>query len=196
MATQGLSVRELFAQVFDMLKENLSGEVIKLPYRAFAEIANDSDWHRTRVGGMCYESTVLVRMNGKRWALAFGTATGYPADPYNCDIIAVEVSQYGDGIDGATLSCELEKSTYFKNTLIFAKADGTLFAPKNGFERRMFKALEKVDLSGFLARAPEIDPEHMTMDLRPVVTAVARYKKEFVSFLSKLLQEVLMSASQ
>ncbi|MBI4154995.1 hypothetical protein HY498_02840 [Candidatus Woesearchaeota archaeon] len=53
---KGLNVRELLKNTYSRLSERHNPQEIVIPNRALAEIANDSDWHRTRVGYMGYES--------------------------------------------------------------------------------------------------------------------------------------------
>lgn len=191
---QGLSARELLKGVYNTLKDG--GREIKLPSKAMAEIANDSDWHRTRVGYTGYESAILLKVGEKEWTVAFGTACGsYPADPYNCDIAAVSVSTNGKSnkeivkeIHGA-----LEKGSYFRNSLIYAMADGQLAINKDGrFDQKVLELLGP-RVQEFIAQDLETDSRYFTMDLRPVVKSAVQYKPEFVVFLSDTFRTVLGS---
>jgi hypothetical protein len=61
------------------------------PNKALTEIARDSDWHRTKVGYMGYETAGLFEFGGSIWIVGRGEACGsYPADPYDSDILALE----------------------------------------------------------------------------------------------------------
>lgn len=191
---QGLSARELLEGAYNALKKG--GKEIKLPSKATAEIANDSDWHRTRIGYTGYESATLLKIGNKEWVVAFGTKCGsYPADPYNCDIVAVQLS--GDGKPNEEVVSEihdaLEGNSYFRHSLIYAMADGQLALNKDGRFGQKVLALLRPKVQEFIAQELETDSRYFTMDLRPVVKSTVQYKPEFVGFLCDTLRIVLAS---
>lgn len=191
--TQGLSARQLLEGVYSLFKEKLNGREIKLPSRALSLIADDSDWHRTRVGYTGYDTAVLLRVGAKEWAVAFGTKCGsYPADPYNCDIAAVPISlnEKSDEEIAKEIHEALERSSYFYNSLIYAMADGRLAVRNNRFGQKVLELL-KPKVQEFIAQDLEIDPRYFTMDLRPLVKSSVQYKPEFVAFLFEMLCAVL-----
>lgn len=191
---QGLSARELLEGVYSALKDG--GREIKLPSKAMSEIANDSDWHRTRVGYTGYESAAILKAGEKEWAVAFGIKCGsYPADPYNCDIAAVQLS--GDGRSDEEVAIEirdaLEGNSYFHNSLVYAMADGELAVSKNGhFDQKLLELL-RPKVQEFIAQDLEIDSRYFSMDLRPLVKSAVQYKPEFVVFLRDTIRTVLTS---
>ena len=191
---QGLSARKLLEGVYNALKKD--GRKIKLPSKATAEIANDSDWHRTRIGYTGYESATLLKIGDKEWAIAFGAKCGsYPADPYNCDIAAVQLS--GDSKPDEEVASEihdaLERNIYFRHSLIYAMADGQLALNKDGhFSKKVLEFL-RPKVQEFIAQELETDSRYFTMDLRPVVKSAIQYKPKFVDFLCDTLREVLAS---
>ena len=191
---QGLSARELLTETFNDLRSKLRGKVVNLSSKATAEIANDSDWHRTRIGYTGYESAVLVDNISKQWAIAFGNKCGsYPADPYNCDIAAVPVSTDGKSEEQVAKEVHeaLEGNSYFRNSLIYAMADGKLAVSREGrFGQRVLELL-RPKVQEFIAQDLETDSRYFTMDLRPVVKSDVRYKREFVAFLSDIIQAAL-----
>lgn len=188
----GISARELLKGVYDTFKK--SGREVKLPSKAMAEIASDSDLHRTRIGYTSYESATLLKIGDKVWAVSFGTACGdYPAEPYNCDIVAIQFSSDEKTDEETALEIHrvLEGAHYFRNSLIYAMANGELALNKCGrFGQKVFDLLAP-RAQEFVAKGLEIDPEHFTMDLRPVVRSAIQYKPEFVVFLHDLLTTVL-----
>ena len=191
---QGLSAKELLEGVYNALKKD--GREVKLPSKAMAEIANDSDWHRTRIGYTGYESATLLKIGDKEWVVAFGTKCGsYPADPYNCDIAAVQLS--GDGKSDEEVASEihdaLRGNSYFCHSLIYAMADGQLALNKD--ERFGQKVLDllRPKVQEFIAQDLETDSRYFTMDLRPVVKSAVQYKPEFVGFFRDTLHTVLAS---
>lgn len=193
---QGLSARQLLEGVYNLLKDKLDGREIKLLLKAMAEIANDSDWHRTRVGYTGYETAVLLKIDDKEWAVAFGTACGsYPADPYNCDIAAVPVSTNGKSNEeiAKEIHKTLSRGGYFRDSLIYAMADGRLAINKDGRFGQKVLELLKPKIQEFIAQDLETDSRYLHMDLRPVVKSVAQYKPGFVAFLYDTLRTVLAS---
>ena len=191
---EGFSARELLAEVFGVLQSKLDGKEVKLPSSAEAEIASDLDWHKTRVGYTSYESAVLLKVGDKEWAIAFGTACGsYPANPYNCDIAAVQLRIKGKSNEQVAAETHrgLEDNSYFRNSLIYAMADGRLAVNEHGrFGRKVLEPL-RPRASEFVAQDLAADPRCFTMDLRPVVKSDVRYKKEFVAFLADIIRTAL-----
>jgi len=191
---QGLSARQLLEGVYNSFKDELDGREVKLPSKAMAEIANDSDWHRTRVGYTGYETAVLLKIGGKEWVISFGTACGsYPADPYDCDIAAVPISTNGKSDEEIAKEIHeaLEKGSYFRNSLIYAMADGQLAISKGGRFGSKVLELLRPRVQEFIAQKLEIDSRYFTMDLRPVVKSAVRYKPEFIAFLFDIFRSVL-----
>lgn len=172
MAKQkGLSARELLTEAFDDLRNKLGGKTVDLPSKALAKIADDSDWHRTKVGYSGYESAALVKCDEKWWAIAFGIRCGdYPADPYDCDIAAVPVSVEGKTGDEVAKEIHdaLEKNSYFRSSLIYAMADGSLAVKEERFGPKVYELL-RPKIQEFTAQKLEVDPDVIMMDLRPVV---------------------------
>ncbi|MDD5032923.1 MAG: hypothetical protein PHC85_02310 [Candidatus Pacebacteria bacterium] len=191
---QGLSSRELLESVYNALKEGC--REIQFSSRAMAEIADDSDWHRSRTGYTGYESAALFNAGGKKWAVAFGIKCGsYPADPYNCDIAAVELT--GGGNTNKEIAAEvqsaLRRNSYFRDSLVYAMADGQLKVKKDGrFSKKTLELLGP-KVQEFVAKDVRIDPNYLTMDLRPVVKSAVRYKPEFVAFLRDTFRTLLSS---
>lgn len=196
---KGLSARELLTATFNALKMRLGGKEIKLPSEALAEIANDSDWHRTRVGYTGYESAVLLKVGGREWAVAFGTTCGdYPADRYNCDIAAVRLSGHGKSKKqiAEEIRQALEGNSYFRGSLIYAMADGNLAgSSRSRFTRKVLEVLQP-RIRSFIAQDIKADPDYITGDLQPLVISAVRYKKEFAAFLSDTLQTVLAQGTE
>lgn len=150
---EGLFVRELLKNTYDRLAERNPHQEIVLAEPALAEIANDSDWHRTRIGYMKYEKANFLQLDNKNWAIGRGESYGsYPAEPYDSDILALELVydekksekikekiRKGRTLDLSTISIDtempviqerlkrgIENSRYFENTLVCGMADGHL----------------------------------------------------------------------
>jgi len=191
---QELSARQILEGVYNSLKDKIDGKETKLPSKATAEIANDSDWHRTRVGYTGYETAVLLMVDGKEWAVAFGTKCGsYPSDPYNCDIAAVPVSTNGKSDEEIAKEIHeaLEEGIYFHNSLIYAMADGRLAISKDSRFGSKVLELLRPRVQEFIAQELETDFRYFTMDLRPVVKSAVQYRPEFIAFLFDTFRSVL-----
>lgn len=191
--TKGLSARELLKGVYDTLKEDGEKE-IELSSKAMAEIARDSDYHKERVGYMGYESAVLLKVGWQEWVVAFGTKCGaYPADPYDCDIVAVQFSSEGKTSEEIVSEAYivLEGNHHFHNSLIYAMEGGLLAVNSNGHFGSRVLDLLKPEVQKSIVRDIEIDPSCCTMDMRPVVKSAIQYEPEFVAFVSDVFRMIL-----
>lgn len=200
---EGLSVGELLKNTYDRLAEKRPHQEIVLPHKTLSEIANDSDGHRTKVGYMGYEKANLFQFNGKTWAVSRGEAWGgYPADPYNSDILAIEIvlkkeikgskfrkksnKQLADDIIKA-----IKRGSYLGNSLICGMADGQLTVSKSSpFGERILELLRQ-KTPNYIAQELETRSDMTQLDLRPVVEKEMRYKSEFVDYLTMAIESVL-----
>lgn len=168
MSDEGLSVRELLKATYNRLAERHPHEEMILEGKPIAEIANDSDWHRTRVGYMRYETANLFQFNNKTWAIARGEKCGqYPAEPFDSDILALELSvesKTGEQIKGE-LEEMIRRSEYFRNSLVFGMADGRIGVGTRHSYERMTELLSS-GISKFIAQELKTNDEYFTMDLR------------------------------
>lgn len=190
--TIGISARELLKSAFDALKEG--GREIKLPEPVRAEIADDSDWHRTRKGFVRYESAAVLELGGNKWAIAFGTVCGsYPADRFDCDIAAVKISNESKSDEALAegISNALEKNSYYKYSLLFATVAGSLSSNSEGTFFSRIKQILGHEISKNIVQDLKTVPGLVAADLGPIVTSAIMYKPEFVNVLHKKLGEVL-----
>ena len=170
---------------------------IQLLSKALAEIADDSDHHRTRIGYAGYESATLLRIGDKEWAVALGIACGScPADPYNCDVAAVQISSNGksdDQVASEVFFNALRNNFYFGESLVYTMADGRLAVCRDGSFGQKVLELLRPRTGEFIMKDLEIDTEHFYLDLRPVVKSAVRYKPETTTFLADVCRTVLVS---
>lgn len=187
-----LFVRELLERVYKNFEKD--GQKINLPEEVLIEIANDSDYHRERVGYFSYKSAVLIDIKNHERLMAFGKKWGdYPADRYDCGIIAVSFS--GRNKSEERIIGEIkelfESISYFRYSLIVAMADGQLTVSRKGFfSQRVLSAL-KPKINSFISQKLEIDHRYIEMDGRPVVKSPIMYKPEFGDFLYKSFYSIL-----
>ena len=105
--SEGLGIRVLFDSKYTQLVQRYSTREFKFERTpdsdekiATSEIANDSDWHRTRIGLMCYNGAGLFSLEGRMWAIAQGIKGGsYPGEIYLGDIIALDLVSDGKSED-------------------------------------------------------------------------------------------------
>jgi len=191
----GITVGDLLKNTVKTLTTRNAAKEISLPDGAEAEIANDSDWHRTRVGYMHYEKVNLLNIGDRNWAIGRGEKWGsYPAEPYDSDILALRFDA-GNKTDGRIVEeirRGIETSSYFQNSLVYGYADGNLGVCKSGrFGEEILKAL-KPKVSSFIAQKAEYDEEHILMStLQYPTTQVMLYKPNFVDFLTETIEKVL-----
>ncbi len=190
--SEGIGVRELLKNTYDTLGKRHDHVDIIFPGRVTTEIANDSDYHRTRIGYMGYESVGLFHLDSKSWAIGRGEKCGdYPADPYDSDILALEYSSP----DPQKIAEEIYRnSNYFGNSLVHGMRNGSLAVSQRGrFGEKMFKILQP-EIEKFIAQKPEQRSDVFVFGasgLEPATTRSTGYEKEFVDFLADAIETVL-----
>jgi hypothetical protein len=200
---KGLNVGELLKNTYSKLLERHSPQEIVFPTPALAEIATHADYHKPRRGYMCYERVGLFELNGYVWAIARGEAAGgYPADPYDSDILALEFKLKGpikgkgrkktEGQIQEELRELIEGSKYFANSLFHGRADGTLAVSENSrFRERILEILGPV-VEEFIVQKPKYDSRrYLVSTLSPVCKSPVKYKREFADFLADSIEAVL-----
>jgi len=192
-----LSVRALLEQTVNHLEAEYKYKKVGFENPVRVEIADDSDWHRTKTGYMTYEKLNLFSFNGnaKYWAIGLGTTNGgYPAADYDSDIIALLFNPKSKRIIQIRkeLTDILHHSTYFSNSLICGEYDGNLSAVKKcSLGQKVVEKL-KPEIEKFIAKEPKYDSEYIRMDnLAPMNTQNMMYKPKFVEFLSQTIIDVL-----
>ncbi len=190
-----LNVHALLRSVCRRLGRRYSRNTLFFPDGVCTEIADDSDYHRTRRGYMRYRSAKVLRLNGRTWILARGERSGaYPADPYDSDIVAIEIDRQTP-VDAALVKNAAEairQGNYFLNTVVCGLADGNLaLYERSRFGSRMLPRLRPA-ADGLIAQAPKRDDRYLSLStLQPVVTSSARYKPEAVRTLADMIVAVL-----
>lgn len=175
-----LSAKELLEGVYNTLKRD--GREIKLPSEAKVEIVDDSNWRRTRIGYIYYESATILEVGKKKWAVAFGTMC---RNPYNCDIAAVQLSDDGKSDEVREAQELLEQNDCFYNSLIHATIFGLASNKKGRFGKKIHELLEP-QFHEFFEEDLERDPRH-PMGYR------TQYKAEFLVVLRNAFLTVLAS---
>lgn len=188
----GLSVRELVNRAC----QTLLGEVepFQLTSPATAEIADDSDWHRTRKGYTEYNFAAVVQFESNEWVLAVGEAKGdYPARQFCCDLFAEQLTTKPKSEDELKLQVhqQLSANWYFKQSLLVGMADGRLAVPAElNTGQRLAEAL-KCCANSFVAQTRQFDPAVLDLtDLQPLVISPTTYRPEFVPVIVDLLREL------
>jgi len=192
---KNLNVTELLEQTYSILCNRHNPQKIILPRRARAEIADDSDYHRTRTGYMAYKSVGLFKLNNKTWAITKGEAAGdYPADPYDSDITAIEFEPHNktDEQMQKELYDSIQESSYFINSLIHSMSNGELATSKGKFCGCMSSILNS-SIYEFIAQMPEYHPEYLSLStLSPFCTRQTLYKNKFADFLANTIEKALL----
>ncbi|MFA5303154.1 MAG: hypothetical protein WC393_01295 [Candidatus Nanoarchaeia archaeon] len=190
MTNKGITVNELFQGIYNSLIKKNKHEKINFSEKVYAEIADDSDWHRTRTGEMIYENASLCTFNNQQYLIALGLKTaGYPADKYSCDLTAIKISNKNIAEEG--LMSILEQSTYFKNSLMHGLNDGNIGLVKNNYGEKLFNIIkEKTD--EIIAQEPEYNPNYIDLStLGAVCTKSIKYKKEAINLITDSIEKIL-----
>lgn len=179
----GLTSKEVVEQVFARLKEGRVLREVVFPEGASALIGDDSDWHRTRMGFMRYDSVVFCRFGTHMWVLGLGEACGsYPAEPYYNDILVLK--GVPEESTDAQIYQEIQRSTYFGNSFLIGLKDGNLGRMKGKFKER--------DFPSFVAQQKEVDSEYIVLStLEPVVHRPTLWKEELIDCLVEDIIQVL-----
>lgn len=192
-----LSASELLEGVYNKLTEGARS--IELSSETKAEIADDSDHHRTRVGYTAYESVSVLMVDNTMWMLGLGKTCGsYPADPYDRDIVAIQIldsNELSDADIDVKACNAFGDNIYFKNSLVYSMADGQLGVKEKGFFGEIIIRSLNKEINNFISRPLDVDNSRFYMDMSPVVKATVLYKPEFVDFLSKTFFVILKEKS-
>ncbi len=180
---------------YSILAERNNPREIVFPRRVLTEIADDSDWHRSRSGYMCYKYAGLFHLDGKTWSITRGEKCGsYPAEPYDSDILALELLAEGKTLEQIQKELKegIEHSSYFRNSLIFGMADGNLSSIEGSrFGREMSRRLQP-EINRFIAQEPEYDEGVILVStLQYPTTRCMLYRQEFADFLADSIEAVL-----
>lgn len=186
-----LSVREVIKATYNKLVKEHQAKKIHFPQGIMVEIANDSDWHRTRVGYMKYSEIGVLDIGDKKWLFGMGEKAGsYPGEIYDCDLIGKRVES---DLSKKRIEDKIMIGEYFRNTLILGMASGQLgVSGKDKFGGRMVKCLERDIKQEHFSQQVEFDNSHFTMDLRPVCTRVARYSPKVVDVIANAINDVFV----
>jgi len=195
---EGLYVGEAFDEAFEHMKRKLNGKEIILSETPQAEIANDSDWHRSREGYFIYRKVMIAVVEGKECVVALGTASGdYPADPYCCDIVAFRISSEGKSEEELKeLICnELVRGSYFKNSVVIAMDNGrTTINPDGPFAEFIKKTAYEWTPAEYTAKPVEYQEGVLTGDCRKVVKSSKRYTEQFPAHLSDMVCDAIAAS--
>lgn len=175
-----LSSYEILKQAYLRLAENAVSR-INLGGEVTVEIATENLCHsKPRIVSMCYESADIVRLDGKCFAISLGAIGGNPIrKSYNGDILALEVPASREAaVNSDELIRSIERSSYFKQSLVCAMHDGTLKVdPKSIFNNVMSEKISGT-VSGFIVKDPG-------------EAYISYYKPEFVGVLAGIFEDVL-----
>jgi hypothetical protein len=182
-AQENLSVRELHRAVYQELVTRIRGPEIHFTAddAPRAVISDDSDHHRTRRGYCRYEHAMLVRIGTQDAVLALGTAEGsYPAEPYVGDIAIVRV--HLEGKDEAEVRTEvadrLAANYFFERSLVVFLANGALGPGGDHRLKETMKRYITFFMAGSVASPPVEQEGILTLDLKPIYSASARFRPD------------------
>jgi len=215
---EALSVRELLKGVYDLLAQRNEHENIVFEKPCATLIAYDFDLHRKRRGYMRYAEANIYNFNGKQYLIARGEKCGsYPAEPYDSDILYVEVLSKENIQD---LIKKYEEKTDLclmdKMYLDLLRCDLDLI-DNGGFIESLIERCRYFENSlivGYADGRITLEPELLEMlgpkiedmiyqdverdsryiafsTLKPVVVKQMKYKPEFVEVLTETIEKYL-----
>ncbi len=195
-----LFASEVLERVFEELAKKHQNKQIIFSEGVSTIIAEDSDWHRIRIGYMGYKEVKIFRFNGRHWVLGLGKAWGsYPARPYKSDIIAIEILP-DESVSAEKIAEKIQEEGFgLGRSLIIAKSNGMLTIERNTIfpaEQDSFFHKMREHLNGIIPEftAQEIKASDKCIsasDLQPVVTQPQCYKPELVETLVEIIPKIL-----
>lgn len=193
MEEMELSVKELLKKVYATLIERNKPQEIVLPKPADAEIADDSDYERTAIGYMRYKTVNLFKFGSKTYMIGNGEKFGkYPAEPFDSDLLALEVLVNESTELKENLFKEIETSTYFRNSLIYGMDDGRVQISMQSKLGVKLGEIIQTKLIDFVAQKPEYDKRYFSVStLKPINTKCMTYKPKFADFLVETIEKIL-----
>jgi len=192
-----ISSTELILQIWERMKNILGGRQISFATDSdpIAEIANDSDGHRTRIGYMRYTHVALIKAGERNFLLARGIKHGqYPAELYDSDLTAcpIEEEELADDEEELLVKVNnaLSRSVYFRYSLVFTKMDGDLMVTDSHLAQSVVQKMRTIE-SALVAVDPEYGSNILLSTLTPVVNRTTKYYPDAPGKLADVLIEVL-----
>ena len=185
-------LNETYANLLERNKSVMKFDYSKEPLKT--EIANDSDWHRTRVGYMFYPEMAVVGLNGDRFTIGRGEKGGhYPGDIYVGDIIALKVMGEEEGALRKEIEGKIREASYFSSSLIIGMEDGNLgLSQRSVYGEGLKRLFGREEFGTFIMQASERHSEYIRLaTLTPAVKRCTTHKPEFAKFLANALEEIL-----
>ncbi len=185
----GIDGGTVITELYESLKQ--LGEEISLGNdEARAEISNDSDWHRTRVGYSVYESFLVIN---KKWLVSIGKKSkSYTTEVFDRDLFVQMCDESELMIDSDALkeyaNMSIRRASYFKRSFLVSTADGNLHVSPN------FTYLDRVrDLvNKSIYLKPVYNNEVILLSsLAPPVVKKASYIDDLSSKLFEIFKEIL-----
>lgn len=179
----GLSQNKLLGGILVRLEREYSifkkDSRIKLTNSVSVEIANDSDWHRSRIGTMSYKEISLLIFDRQLWAVSIGSKSGaYPGEnTYASDLVAIPLDRY-DSDDGLirAFSDQITIGKYFKNSLLIGTVPGYIATTDNSFFAHSVPSIISNMDDLFENRRAQENTECINLDGTPIYTSFATYK--------------------
>jgi hypothetical protein len=184
MESEHLNVWQLFDGIYLGLVTRFPARTLRYapPAGASAEVADDSDGHRTRTGVMSYQELSVITVGPKEFLIGVGKPHGYPADPFATDLLVIPLEEKIPEVDwDHTVFRIIEESTYFKNTMILGLREGNTTVPKQSIYAKPAQTYLS-DISAAVANEPKFNPRHMHGDGRAATEKNMLFKRNSLTF--------------
>jgi hypothetical protein len=179
-----LNVWELFEGIYLGLVTRFPRRTLLFtpPAGAIAEVADDSDGHRTRIGVMAYKEVSIITMGQKKFLIGVGHPHGYPADGYASDLLVLplEVKIPDEDWEKTVLSL-ISESTYFKHTMLVGLRDGLVAVPREGIYAK-YAARYFANIFDAVAEEPRYSRHATHGDGTAVALQTMQFRHESVTF--------------
>jgi len=188
----GLTAEQTLIGAYHTLWYKFKGKMVHFAKPIRAAISGDGS---DLVGHLIYEAAIVLMIDGKKWALAFGRAShSCRMGPPNYEIAAVAVDNNEKSESEVSREIEetLKRNIGLNRSLVCATFVGNLggFNDKNRLGKAVNDRLRN-EMSEFVAKEPEVSDQISLETMEQIVESPGLYKREFTHRLAQVLEEVL-----
>ena len=186
-----LTIKMVLEGIYKLMMEKPGAQEYEI--NVSSEVADDSDWHRTRKGSLHYSKALHVHVGNRGWIIAVSTGPrGYPADQFATDLLVYPMEVSEEKITTKKIEEYIRKKvSYFNHSPIIGLASGDIAVSQHSMFYSDVELLFKGGFNRFVEARAEYNQELMHLDGRPIVQKQTTYQPEFINFWFDALEQIL-----
>ncbi len=191
---EGLSLTadQVLNEVLALLLAKWENEATDLESPIRVEVADDSDYHRTRKGYFRYNRLYVVTLPRHRWILGKGVnAGGYPADGLVSDLLARQLPSVLQA-DHKTIIGVVTGSEYFSHSVMVVREGGEFAVAGSQQRQAEYRRLFRADAKEVVASEGKVNTEVMTMSLEPVFDSETLWTRRMAELMAETIAQILL----